>query len=139
MKGTLKAPIKAEIEKLKNEVGAGTLVHKSPDGFTISTHKITAVLEITLSKGSWIVFGTVDFNSNPTGIRACAVELRMPSAEITFSRAAQSSNAVSGSDTWLQHSEYIEVTKDTKLYLWAFQTSNDLLTIWPSLNAIKVK
>ena len=104
-------------------------------GVNVPDNELTKVLEITLTKGKYIIIASAAWLSNATGYRAITTE-----SSVTGSVNRSSIvNAVNGTETRNQFSFIIEVTSSSyTLELKAFQNRGSATTCYPHLTAIRV-
>ena len=106
----------------------------SDSGVTVPSTVLTKVLEITLTKGKYIIIASAAWLSNATGYRAITTESSITS---TVNRSSIV-NAVNGTETRNQFSFIIEVISSYTLELKAFHNRGSDLDCYPHLTAIRV-
>ena len=93
---------------------------------------------ITLTKGTWLLFATLSFSSNPTGRRSmCVSTTRTGQAGLGY-QAYSTMQAVNGAASILHCSRPIVVNSTTTYYLNAAQNSGSALTVYPVIDTIRL-
>ena len=104
---------------------AGTTQTKS-----VANNTVTAVEKMTLTPGLWIVFGKLLYPSNSTGRRYVDIS----------GYAQQSVQACASGITSLSTSWFFKVTRNTDIYLRAYQSSGGTLTLSEqNFDAVRIK
>ena len=104
---------------------AGTTQTKS-----VANNTVTEVEKMTLTPGLWIVFGKLLYPSNSTGRRYVDIS----------GHAQQSVQACASGITSLSTSWFFKVTRNTDIYLRAYQSSGGTLTLTEqNFDAVRIK
>jgi hypothetical protein len=104
---------------------------------SIASDAAKAIASITIPSGKWFIAGVVNFANNATGSRGISISTNQ--AKFSWASENNSSCPASTQQMSLNGISLIEVTKETTIYLNAYQTSGASLTInFAKLIAVKV-
>ena len=91
--------------------------------------------ELTLSAGTWVLVGAVDFPANSTGVR----NIRWNRGSTAMNNTLVTVKATDGGfNTRLQTTALVKVTEPTKMYLYGYQNSGSSLTVNWYWQAIRI-
>lgn len=125
-----------DTEATSDDLDLGTKVFGSNTTTSISVpnNTVTEVSRVTLTKGSWIIVGCGNWNSNSSGYR----QMAFGSGASPARALATTTNAISGKDMYQQVTRHVSVSSSETIVLYALQNSGSAITIYPSLWAVKV-
>lgn len=114
----------------------GTRVYGSNTTTSVSVANNTAVTlsTMSLSKGTWLIVGCVNWNTNNSGYR----QIAFSNGESPGRALATTIGAISGKDMYQQVTHSAVVSSSETITLYARQNSGSAITAYPSLWAIKV-
>jgi len=122
------------------DFGAVVDAATNPKSNALGSGSGAAVNSITLAKGTWIVFGTVEFASNASGRRQANISTSSGGFGDSVRRETGAQCApMSGSTTNLQVQAIVSPSSSTTYYLNAYQSSGSSLTTYGFLRALRIK
>jgi uncharacterized repeat protein (TIGR02543 family) len=120
-------------------LGVGTVVANSASGVSVAHNTATALTNVVLAAGTWVIQGNVGFASNTTGTRT--VDISATSASVAGSILAETGVQVAASSsgyTYLHTGYIVTITSQTTYYLNVRQTSGSALNTSGRIRAIRI-
>lgn len=114
----------------------GTTVSNSVSSVSVSTSSAKNILTVSLPKGTWIVFGTIEFAANSSGRRVAA--LSDTSADIGGINLNFLSTATPVSATRVKVHGVVSPSATTTYYLVGWQNSGSTLSCRGRVDAIRI-
>lgn len=121
------------------KIGAvGTYTYSEPSSSSLTNNSWTAKANITLTKGTYIIYGGAAFGQNQTGRRQMVIN-QSQNADTTYQRGASSNvNATVGSTTTVSAVCMVTLAASATFYLNLYQNSGSSLTVYPWLRAMRI-
>lgn len=129
-----------EFNSVIDELGnIGEILSKAEQGGTIATATSTAMASITIPKGTWIIQGIAQFQSNATGTRTINIWTTSGYNGGGIGAKGVTVSAVNGARTDITTMQIVAHNSSVTYYLNALQTSGSTLNINTELKAVRIK
>lgn len=117
----------------------GEILSKAAQGGTIANNTCTDMASITIPKGTWIIQGIAQFQSNATGIRTINIWTTSGYNGGGIGAKGVTVSATNGGRTDITTMQIVSHNSPVTYYLNALQTSGSTLNINTELKAIRIK
>ena len=135
--------VEASIASIPNTYGdlidTGKRIYEYPANINLASGTPKTTVSITLPKGIWLLMGTVQFNSNSSGIRTVYFATSSDSSTDMGAVYKDLRPAVNGGQTYCRITAYYtNSSSSTTLYLIASQNSGSTISTAGRIMAVKI-
>lgn len=113
-------------------------IYENSASVSLANNAWKTVSTITLTEGTWIVTGYVQFNNNSTGMRSTVLSLAQNDSNAIRAMSSDLRLNTGNNSAKLHFTDIYEITSSTTCYLNAYQNSGSALTTYGRVYAVRI-